>query len=441
MEKVKKEKAVKRVRKHGSDFVLRIVSIIFAIIIWFAMSITQYPTINRTFTKVPVTFSLEGTQAKEKGLSVLNKEAVDDITVEVEISGMNYEIGGYTASDLIASVDTSNVSKEGTYDLNIEVRSAHTTDKVSIISVTPDTVSVSFDKITTKKIPVVSEAPLVTAMDGYTLRDTKVSPDSVTIEGPQNDIDKISKAVVSITDAAKLDEELSLSTEDYEFYDDDDNLVMADNVKLTDTKSFKVDFVVYKKKTMNLGVTVENAPSYFDKSTLPMILSEESVSVATPDLDAEAEQTVLIGSVDLTQIDLNNVYSFDIPLASGEVNMSGEDHVTVTFEAEGYTSKNFTLTSDHFVAVNKPSGKDIAYDTKKLSAVKVYGPEDIISKLTDDDLYAEIDLSGIKSNGSYTKTAMIYSPKCNSIWGYGSNDVQVEVSDVQPAEESDSSEE
>ena len=157
------------------------------------MSITQYPTINRTFTKVPVTFSLEGTQAKEKGLSVLNKEAVDDITVEVEISGMNYEIGGYTASDLIASVDTSNVSKEGTYDLNIEVRSAHTTDKVSIISVTPDTVSVSFDKITTKKIPVVSEAPLVTAMDGYTLRDTKVSPDSVTIEGPQNDIDKIGR--------------------------------------------------------------------------------------------------------------------------------------------------------------------------------------------------------------------------------------------------------
>ncbi len=441
MEKVNKEKTVKKVRKHGSDFVLRIVSIIFAVIIWFAMSITQYPTINRTFTKVPVTFSLEGTQAKEKGLSVLNKDEVDDITVEVEISGMNYEIGGYTASDLIATVDVSEVSKEGTYDLNIDVRSAHATDKVTITSVTPDTVNVTFDKITTKKIPVVSEAPLVTAMDGYTLRDTTVSPDSVTIEGPQNDIDKISKAVVSISKSAQLNDEMSMTTDEYAFYDDDDNIVAAEKVKLTDTKSFKVDFVVYKKKTMNLGVTVENAPSYFDKSTLPMILSEKSVSVATPDLDAEAEQTVIIGSVDLTSIDLKNTYSFEVPLASGEANMSGEDHVTVSFDDEGYTSKNFTLTSDHFVAVNKPSGKDVVYDTKKLSSVTVYGPEDVIAKLTDDDLYAEIDLASIKSNGSYTKNAMIYSPKFNSIWGYGSNEVQVVVSDVQPVEDTDSTEE
>ena len=416
MEKVKTKK---KLRKHGSDFGLRIVSIIFAVIIWFGMSITQYPTISRTFTKVPVTFSLDGTQAKDKGLSVLNKDEVDDITVEVEISGMNYEIGGYTASDLIATVDASEVTKEGTYDLEIEVRSAHTTDKVSITSVTPDTVSVTFDKITTKKIPVVAEAPLVTAMDGYTLRDTTVSPETVTIEGPQNDIDKISKAVVSIEEAAALNDEMTLETSEYDFYDDDDNIVKAENVKLTDTKSFNVNFVVYKKKTMKLGVTVENAPSYFDKSSLPMKLSEETVSVATPDLDAETEQTVLVGSVDLTEIDLKNAYSFELPLASGEVNLSGEDHVAVTFDPEGYTSKMFTLSSDHFVAVNKPSGKDISFETKKLASVTVYGQEDIIAKLTDDDLYAEIDLSSVKSNGSYTKNAMIYSPKFNSIWGYG----------------------
>ena len=68
MEKVKK---AKKENRHGADFGLRILSIIIAVIIWFALSITQYPTINKTITNVPVVFSLDGTQAKEKGLQDL----------------------------------------------------------------------------------------------------------------------------------------------------------------------------------------------------------------------------------------------------------------------------------------------------------------------------------------------------------------------------------
>lgn len=53
-------------------------------------------------------FSLDGTQAKEKGLSALNYK---DISVDVEIKGMNYEIGSYTAADLVATVNLDDVTK------------------------------------------------------------------------------------------------------------------------------------------------------------------------------------------------------------------------------------------------------------------------------------------------------------------------------------------
>ena len=69
-------------------------------------------------------FSLDGTQAKEKGLSALNYK---DISVDVEIKGMNYEIGSYTAADLVATVNLDDVTKEGTYDLDIDVKSSHST--------------------------------------------------------------------------------------------------------------------------------------------------------------------------------------------------------------------------------------------------------------------------------------------------------------------------
>ncbi|MBR1422054.1 MAG: hypothetical protein IJ571_01240 [Ruminococcus sp.] len=432
---------VKNVRKHGNDFVLRILSVIIAVIIWFALSITQYPTISRSISNIPVTFSLDGTQAEEKGLSVLNKEDIEDISVDVEIKGMNYEIGGYTASDLIASVDLSSVTKEGTYELDIDVRSSHTTDRVTITSITPPTVSVSFDKITEKTVPVNVDAPLVTAEEGYTLRDTTVTPDELTIEGPQNEIDKISKATIDLKTSMKITEETVINTDDFKYYDEDDNEVKPSGVTLKNTKSFDVDFVVYKKKTINLNVAFENASTTFDKSSLPMNMSEETLSVATPDLDSDEEENIILGTIDLTEVDLTNKYTFVIPLDDDEVNMSGEDQVTVTFDPTDYISKDLAVSSDNFVLLNKPSGKDITFETKKISGVTVYGPESVISKLTADDLYLQVDLSGVQANGSYSKLGIVYSPKYNNIWGYGSNEIQVVVSNISNSNENSATEE
>lgn len=432
---------VKTVRKHGNDFVLRILSIIIAVIIWFALSITQYPTISRSISNIPVTFSLDGTQAEEKGLSVLNKEDIEDISVDVEIKGMNYEIGGYTASDLIASVDLSSVTKEGTYELDIDVRSSHPTDRVTITSITPATVSVSFDRITEKTIPVTVDAPLVTAEEGYTLRDTTVTPNELTIEGPQNEIDKISKATIDLKTSMKITEETIINTDTFTFYDEDDNVVTPNGVTLKNTKSFDVDFVVYKKKTLCLNVAFENTSTTFDKSSLPMTLSEDELSVATPDLESEGEEDITIGTIDLTEVDLTNKYTFVVPLDDDEVNMSGEDQVTVSFDPTGYSSKEMTVSSDNFVLLNKPSGKDITFETKKLSGVTVYGPESVISKLTAEDLYMQVDLSGVQANGSYSKLGIVYSPKYNNIWGYGSNELQVVIFDISVSDDSSEAEE
>ena len=159
-------------KRHGADFGLRIVAVIAAIIVWFILSITQYPTINRTISDVPVNISLDNTIAKEKGLSALNFK---DLSVDVEIKGMNYEIGTYTAGDLIASVDVSKVTKEGQYVLDIDVKSSHSSDSCTIVSVKPSTVVVDFDRITQKNVPLEVEAPSISAAEGYTLKDKTVN--------------------------------------------------------------------------------------------------------------------------------------------------------------------------------------------------------------------------------------------------------------------------
>ena len=418
MEKVKK---AKKENRHGADFGLRILSIIIAVIIWFALSITQYPTINKTITNVPVVFSLDGTQAKEKGLSALNYK---DISVDVEIKGMNYEIGSYTAADLVATVNLDDVTKEGTYDLDIDVKSSHSTDKVTVVSVNPDTVSVEFDRLTTKTIPLTAEAPLISAEEGYILKETTTSPSEITVEGPKNDLDNISKAVAQISKSKKISEDTTINTQDIVFYDDDDNVVDPSKIEVKDTKSVDVNFVIYKKKTAKLKVDISNCTDNFDVSSLPLKLSEEEISVVSPNLDDSDTETLTIGSIKLSEINLAK-----IPLNSGEINMNGDENVRVSFDSEGYTSKEFTITSDHIIATGKPSGKSTEIETKKLTNVKVYGPEDVINNLKDSDLYAEVNLSDIIDSGSYAREAIIYSPTYNNVWGFGKNEIQIVVSD------------
>ena len=183
-----RKKPVKK--QHGADFALRIIAVIAAIIVWFILAITQYPTINKTINKVPVNLSLENTIAKEKGLSALNFK---DITVDVEIKGMNYEIGNYKAGDLTATVDVSKVTKEGDYKLEIDVKSTHSTDNCTIVSVTPSTVQVTFGRMTEKQIPIQVDAPNISPQDGLILKDATVTPDQITVKGPENSLEKISK--------------------------------------------------------------------------------------------------------------------------------------------------------------------------------------------------------------------------------------------------------
>ncbi len=440
MEEVSAKKTRKKkkrsLRDSGTDLSLRILALLIAIISWFVLSITQYPTVTRTVTGVHVDFNMEGSKAQEKGLDALNYK---DLTVDVEISGMNYEIGNYNDNDLTATVDLDEVTKEGTYNLNINVKSTHTTDRCTVLSVTPETIEVSFDRITTKTLDIVTEAPLITAEEGYTLKESRVTPSQITVEGPENELENISRAAARITKSQKISDDTVINTGDIVFYDADDNKLDNSKFTIKDSTSFDVEFVVYKKKTVDLNVDITGAPDGFDTSSVPIKLSEDSISVITSNLEDDVSETVNIGSIPLSQINLSRVFNFDIPLASNEINLSGTESVAVTFDSSGYSTKNFTITADRIKVLDRPVGLDTSLETQKLASVTLYGPSDVISSLKDDDVYAMVSLSDISKTGSYTREVTVYLPSYDNVWCYGTNEVQIVISEIKTAEDDDSS--
>lgn len=411
--------------KLGSDLGQRILAIALAIIIWMILSITQYPTISKTVSSVPVDLTLTGTIAEEKGLSALNFK---DMTVDVIIEGMNYEIGSYAASDLTATVDVSSVTKKGTYKLDIDVKSAHSADKVSILSITPETVEVQFDAITSKEFDLSPSAPNISAEDGYSLGTVSCAPDKISITGADNDLSKIAKAYAVVDNSMSLSEDRNMTTNKIVLFDKNDNELDSSLYQFPD-EEYTLSFPIFKKKTGNLKVDFTGVPAGFDMSALKYSISDNPIALLTSDLDDKNEEDITVGSIPLSELDLERIYTFDIPFSAGETSAEGITSVKVTFDKEGFTSKSFSIPKSQFEVLNNPSGKKVSFDTGKLTDVVIYGPENVISKLKADDLTAQIDLSDIgTSAGSMIKNATIYSSKYRNVWCVGTNEIQITIS-------------
>ncbi len=426
MEKIKE----KRPSPLATDWGLRISAIIIAVIIWLFLSITEYPTINKTITNVPVVFSMDGTSAAEKGLQALG---YTEQTVDVEIKGMNYEIGSYGVNDLVAQVDLDSVTKEGNYSLEIKVRSVHSSDTVSVVKVSPDTVDVNFVHKSNDIFDVSANAPNVNAAQGLTLRNPVVSPSQVTVEGAESDLSKIKRVEAIIDEEVTLSEAMTLSTERLYFYDEQGQKLDGSKYTLLDSKKFDVSFDVYKKKTVNLSVEFGDLPPGFNVSSIPYELSETSINVITPKLEDVDTQTVTLGTVSLSDIDAGKSFSFDVnqKLQSGEINQSGIDTVIMTFDfdRDNYIKRSFTVPSSAIKIINPPAGKNITLETRQIPSVYIFGPDEVIEDLKTTDITAVVDLSDVSSTGSISHSVMIYASNVNNAWCIGSHEVQLDIED------------
>lgn len=410
-----------------SDFALKMLAIVIAVIIWFALSITKFPTYTKTVMKVPVDFSMTGTSAEAKGLSAMNYE---DMTVDVEIEGMNYEIGTYTANDLVATVNTDDVIKADTYKLAIDVRSAHSNDQCKILSVKPETVEIKFEHRDTVTRYITISSPNVSAEEGYTLKEYSVQPKTIEISGSEDALDMVSKVEVVYSDSLKLSEDKTVTSNKLLLYDENNNLLNSADYEIEDTV-FNITYSIYKKVTGNLSPQFTDVPPGFDIDSLPMKLSQDSIQLITPQPDAAAEEDMKLDSVSLYDISQGKTFKtrIDKLLSVGEINQSGTDYIEMSFDLDDYEVKEFTIPAKNVQFINAPMNRSAVLDTEQITGVKLIGPKDIISKIKLKNIKAVIDLSDISAAGSVSHQVVIYCPDHNMVWNIGTHEAMITVNE------------
>ena len=398
-----------------------ILSLTCAIIFWFVIYLQAKPDVNRTINNVPVTINYENSMAQDLGL-----EIIGDIptTVDVLVTGKRYKVTSLTENDFRAQLSLASVTKAGTYSLQIRVNRNEVSDEYSITSWTPTEIEVTFDKIVTRTFPIEINTPGLTAADGYLMETAYADIDYVTVTGPQTELDKVSRCIITIPVERELSETLT-TTGALTFLDESGAAVATDNLEY-DHDSVTVTIPIYKTKYLDLNVEFVNVPKGFPIEQLGYTLSRDKILVASPSETIDNIDSITVGPIDFRQIDIGTELTLDIALNAGLKNVENVGSVVVTFPSYGLTTR--VLDLDNFVIENLPSGYDVSILTAKLEGVRIVGDSSIVSELTSEDLVGTIDLSQYSiSKGQYTVTVKIYVQGKVLAWAVGEYTVDAQA--------------
>lgn len=419
LSKVKK----KLLKGAQNNLSLAIYSIILAILVWFVISMTFYPSVPKTIQNVKIDFDISGTAADENGLSIISHD-ID--TVDVKIKGSRTQVGNMNSDSLTAYLDVSNITTTGKKTLTIKVKGSSNIS-YEVDSISPATATVVFDKYDTRTFKITPKAPNISLAEGKVINDDEFvcEPDEIAITGPSAYLDKIDKCYAVCSKNETLNDSYTVQSDSIELYAKDGSVLDQELMTMNKT-SFLIKIPVLTQKTVDLTVNITNDPPKFDKDWLMerISLSSDSVVIAAGNSQTDLPDTLEIGSIRLSDIILDYSTTFDVSKVidnAGLKNLSGLGNVTVSFDSEGLTSREFTIAKDDIHIRNKPSS-DYEYTVLSDSlTITVIGPEDILEGLTASDFTVESNLLGtdITSSDNVTQFSNDVTVSCsdyNNVW-------------------------
>ncbi len=327
MEKKIKTLALRICRFFADNWVTGIIALFVAIVLWGFVLTSQNPERTKTISGVQLSFEGEADLiARQLVVQGDREDILSDVIVRVSTDLLSY--ANLDASDISATVSLRNVSKMGTYELDVRAVSTMGT----VLSVHPSTITVDIDRLSTKRIPVeITTVGERSADLWYSTPD--LSRNEIEIEGALSVLSNINRAVgvVDISDkTATFSDAVTLS-----LLDSNGNEIAATSL-YGEVPSVTVTVEILPQKTVTFDLEgaltgVENLPANYEISsmlTIPnsaVIIGEQSV---LDNIDSLALSTLDVLTL-LDRITVANEYAEDLSGTPVQLNIIVPDGVRI----------------------------------------------------------------------------------------------------------------
>lgn len=408
-----------------------IFSVIIAVIMWFVISITIYPTTPVTVNHVPLVVDLTGTAAEADGYSMINCD-VEEVSVKIE--GSRSKVGTLDSKNLVAYAEIPNITTAGTKNLSIVVKSTDGTE-FTVKSITPQSVNVRFDKIKTVTLDVVPDLSNVESAEGSIINEDNVTvtPATIDVTGPAQIVNQIKNASVLANSASEIGAATKLVSEDVFFCDANGSRIVADEKSglQFEKMQYTIDIPVQYTKEMDITYQLRGVPSTFNEEFLRkrLMLSADKVTLAAPDQSLSNTEEFTLDTIPLSSITLDFSKNYNLEVPEGYENLSNINTVNLTLDSKGLAQKDFVVNEINII--NAPSSHTYSVVTGQL-IVTIVGKAESIEQLDPKQISVTVDLLSMQQGGdessSFSCVPTISIDNYDDVWAAGDYKVIVNAS-------------
>ena len=383
---------------------LKILSAIFAVVLWTVIVNVFYPTTSYTFNNVSV--QLINTESlTDKNYSY---EIVEGGKISVYVSGPKSIVTNIKASDIVTTADLSKISAFADY-VDIHVSVVKDGQVLNNVEATPKTsaVRLSIENRDTKTVNVVSEIT-GSAADGYAVVRRVLNPTSVKVTGPSSVIDNIDHAGISF-DVTGATADVT-GTADIHLYDSDNNEINDSSVELTQT-SVGYTAQVVRTKTVSIEVKTSGKPADGYRVS-GVTLNRDSVVVYgdTNMLNSLDKIVIPASNINVDVLTENKVYKFGLSdFIDKSLTILDNARIEVTVRIESTGNKTITLNTSDIKVSGLETGMSYSFEDRTFS-IDVEGSETAIAALDASAITMTADLSTYTTSGIQSITLSVKLP-------------------------------
>lgn len=379
---------------------LKIVSLIFAMLLWGYVMMETDPMRTKTIPNVSVSFDGED-ELLSKNLTVRGDrgELLPNVTVQVSTKLTKYS--SVDASSVTATVSLKAISKPDTYKLRIDARA----QDGSIVSVSPSEIMLEVDDLAARTVPIEVEY-IGDLPEGYWRGNPSLSTQSLIVRGAAEDVAKVVKAVCPITLTGRTtgyNESLSLTLLD-EAGEEVNSKLFIDTLPSVVVKMDVLKMATIPVDAASAILGADSLPANYE--VVDIVPTPAQVRVAGKPEVLEKVTSISPAQLDISGSNASVLETLLLQVPEGVLLLDDQEVNVFVDIREKMETRAFTGVS---IEVRNLGHKQDALLSQTLCDVTVTGRLSLMRKLERGDITIYVDAQGYKA-GQHTVPVLVEFP-------------------------------
>lgn len=312
-------------------------SILASIAVWLYVAYVENPDVPITINGIKVEF-LNEDYITDKGLVITD---INMKTVTLTFIGKRNTVSQLSNSNVTVSVDLSDITYSGVFQRPIKVNYPLDISNTPAISRnSTQFIAVSVDKLVEKEIPVRGTYDGGVAK-GYQAEPIEFYPQTITISGPRDTINRVSYAWVTV-----LRENISKTVEEdntFVLMDEEGHEVVSEYITPSND-TIRVTIPVVMVKEVPLVVNLTPGAGANETNTVTTI-TPSNITISGDAETLNNLNQIVLGTIDLSKFQTATTETFQIVIPNETENLTGETEATVSVSVIGLETAHLSATN------------------------------------------------------------------------------------------------